>query len=344
MPKNEAIKNTISLLTFCKELVLLSLPIALFIKKLIDLQNFDMLKLDYSLSNVNKQYKIRFRLLLKSIFKGFLTYVILFIVISPIFFLIPDDTKGIIFLFALIIYTVYLLIHIFLTKRLTPYNNYFLNFCDTIFLFMLINFCILFISFNKDTLKPSFNSIYTILIASHLVGRVKLIIISSIVCLLSIYDISRTYINTIANHSFAYFYTNTGAKAYIYSSNNTMALCMPKPYNHYYGENKIKKKLKKFEKNLRKSNLSVFNKLKEHIDNIKKYNDFINTDDIKYFFDNLDNKYTALNSANDINSCISEFKGIAEEIEKLTMITEIDLSTIKEFYPVINEEQNSYFK
>lgn len=351
MPQITDIEGWISLLEKYKELILLLIPILLFIKKLIDLQNFDMLKLDYSLSNVNKQHKIRFRLLLKTIFNGFLCYIILFIVISFILFLTPRDTRGIFILLFALIYVLYLLISTliiklsdFFKKPLKLYTDYFLNFCSTIFLFMLINLCILFFSFNKDTLEISVNSIDTILTTSNLVGQLKPIMILSIVCLLSIYDTSCTYINSISNYSFAYFYTNAGAKAYIYTSNKAMALCMAKPYNHYYGKNKIKEKLNKFEKNLKKSNLSVFNKLKEHIDNIKKYNDFINTDDIKYFFDNLDNNYTAFNSANDINSCISEFKGIAEEIEKLTMITEIDLSTIKEFYPVINEEQNSYFK
>lgn len=334
----ERIENLISFLEKYQALILLLIPICPFIKRLIELQNFDMIKLDYSLSNVNKQHKIRFRLLLKTIFKGFLFYVILFIVISFILFFIPSDIRGLILLLSIVSYIIYFFITTFFIK---PYKNHSFIVFDTISFFILINLCILSFSSNKDTLELSVDYI---LLKSYLVGQIKLIIIPSIVCLLSIYAISCTYINSISNYSFAYFYTDTGAKAYIYSSNNTMALCMPKPYNHYYGENKIKEKLKKFEENLRKSNLSVFNKLKEHIDNIKKYNDFINTDDIKYFFDNLDNKYTAFNSANDINSCISEFKGIAEEIEKLTMITEIDLSTIKEFYPVINEEQNSYFK
>lgn len=338
MPKITNIEDWISSLEKYKELILLLIPILFFFKKLINLQNFDMLKLNYSLSNVNKQHKIRFRLLLKTIFKDFLFYVILFIVISFILFFILSDFRDLILLIFIVVYSIYFISTTFFIK---PYKNHSFIVFDTISFFILINLCILSFSSNKDTLELSVDYI---LLKSYLVGQVKLIIIPSILCLLSIYETSCTYINSISNYSFAYFYTNTGAKAYIYSSNDTMALCMLKPYNHYYGKNKIKEKLEKFEKNLKKSNLSVFNKLKEHIDNIKKYNNFINTDDIKYFFDNLDNKYTVFNSANDINSCISEFKGIAEEIEKLTMITEIDLSTIKEFYPVINEEQNSYFK
>ena len=352
MPQITDIERWISLLEKYKELILLLIPIFLFIKKLIDLQNFDMLKLDYSLSNVNKQHKIRFRLLLKTIFNGFLFYIILFIVISFMLFFTPHDTRGIFILLFAVIYLLYLPISTFgiklldlLKSPLKPYEDYFLNFCGTIFLFISINLCILFFSFNKDTLELSVNSIDNVLIISYLTGRFKLIITLSIVCLLSIYDTSRTYVNLISNYSFTYFYTNDNTKLHIYSSNDQKVLCMQKPYIHYYGKNTIKSKLKNFEKKVvKKLNLSARNELKEHIDNIKKYNNFINTDDIKIFFNSLYNNHTQLNSEAKIASCISEFKKIEEKLEKLNMITEVDLSTIKEFYPVINEERNSYFK
>lgn len=347
MPQITDIEGWISSLEKYKELILLLIPILLFIKKLIDLQNFDMLKLDYSLSNVNKQHKIRFRLLLKTIFNGFLFYIFLFISISFILFLSPSNTRGITIFFFIAIYFICFIITYIYTSRKTlkPYKNYLVNFSITIFLFILINLCILFLEFDKNKLLISVSSIDTIPITNYLIGRVKLIIISSIVCLLTIYDPSRSYVNLISNYSFAYFYTNDNTKLHIYSSNDQKVLCMQKPYIHYYGKNSIENKFKNFEKKVfKRKNLSALNELKEHIDNVKKYNNFINTDDIKYFFDSLYNNHTKLNSEAKIASCISEFKKIEEKLEKLNMIIEIDLSTIREFYPVINEEQNSYFK
>lgn len=224
MPQITDIEGLISFSKNSKGPILLITSIFLFIKRLIELQNFDMLKLDYSLSNVNKQHKIRFRLLLKTIFKGFLFYVILFIVISFILLFTPSNRDLILLLF-IVSYSIYFFITTFFIK---PYKNHSFIVFDTISFFILINLCILFFSSNKDTPKLSVDSIDTILLTSCLVGRVKLIIISSIICLLSIYSTSCTYINSISNYSFAYFYTNAGAKAYIYTSNKTIALCMAK--------------------------------------------------------------------------------------------------------------------
>ena len=220
--------------------------------------------------------------------------------------------------------------------------NYLFNFTFIIISFILVNLCLLFLEFNLESLSILLKTKLDIKYLSHKLG---LILILSLICLLLIYDTSRMYINEIKNYSFTYFYNDICTKVYIYNADNNMALCRLKPYERYYGENSIKNKLKKFEKNVLKINNSpAINKLKKHMDNLKKYNNFINANDVKYFFDSLYNNYTTLNSEDKINSCISEFKNVEEKLEKLNIIMKIDLSTIKEFYYVINEEQNSYFK
>lgn len=341
----DQIRDIISLLKEYKELILIITPIFFFLKKIIDLQNSDTLKLDYSLSNTKKQDKIRFRLLLKTVFNGFLFYIFSFTVISFILFLSPNDTRGMVIFSFIVFYLIYLVITSTKKLEIDPYKNYLVNFYTIILFFILINISVLFLGFDINKLEISVNPIDPALITIYLIGRIKLIMILSIVCLLSIYDPSRTYINLISNYSFTYFYNNDNTKMYIYSLNDQKVLCMQKPYICYYGKNSIENKLKKFEKKVfKRNNLPALNKLKEHIYNVKKYNNFINTDDIKYFFDSLYNNHTRLNSEDEITACISEFKKIEERLEKLIMITEIDLSTIKEFYPVISEEQNSYFK
>ena len=112
----DQIRDIISLLKEYKELILIITPIFFFLKKIIDLQNSDTLKLDYSLSNTKKQDKIRFRLLLKTVFNGFLFYIFSFTVISFILFLSPNDTRGMVILSFIVFYFIYLIITSIITS------------------------------------------------------------------------------------------------------------------------------------------------------------------------------------------------------------------------------------
>lgn len=230
----DQIRDIISLLKEYKELILIITPIFFFLKKIIDLQNSDTLKLDYSLSNTKKQDKIRFRLLLKTVFNGFLFYIFSFTVISFILFLSPNDTRGMVILSFIVFYFIYLIITSIITStkklEIDPYKNYLVNFYTIILFFILINISVLFLGFDINKLEISVNPIDPALITSYLIGRIKLIMILSIVCLLSIYDPSRTYINFISNYLFTYFYNNDNTKVYIYSLNDQKVLCMQKPY------------------------------------------------------------------------------------------------------------------